>query len=297
MPELESSITREILKKVRLIEIKTRGIVDELFSGEYHSVFKGRGIEFSEVREYQFGDDIRTIDWNVSARMDHPYVKVFQEERELVVMLMVDLSASGNFGTLRHTKHEIAAELSAVLAFSALKNNDKVGLILFSDKIELFVPPKKGKSHVLRILRELLFFKPQGKGTNISGALEYLNKVMKKKAIVFLISDFWDRDFETPLKVAGARHDFVAVRLVDRREIELPEGNLLKIRDAESGKNITVDLKSPGLLSAYREAVLRSFSGLQDVFKRYKVDYVEIDTSGQYVNSLVAFFRKRGRRR
>ena len=297
MPEVESSVTREILKKVRLIEIKTRGIVNELFSGEYHSVFKGRGIEFSEVREYQFGDDIRAIDWNVSARMDHPYVKVFQEERELVVMLMVDLSSSGDFGTLQQTKNEIAAELSAVLAFSALKNNDKVGLILFSDGIELFVPPKKGKSHVLRILRELLFFKPKGKGTDISGALEYLNKVMKKKAIVFMISDFWDRNFEMPLKIAGARHDFVAVRLADRREMELPEGNLLEIRDAESGRDLTIDLRSNGLLSAYREAVSRNFEELHNIFKRYNVDYIEADTSGQYINSLVAFFKKRGRRR
>jgi uncharacterized protein (DUF58 family) len=280
-----------------LIEIKTRGVVNELFSGEYHSVFKGRGIEFSEVREYQFGDDIRLIDWNVSARLGHPYVKVFQEERELIVMLLVDMSASGNFGTLSQMKNELAAEISAVLAFSALKNNDKVGLILFTDRLELFVPPKKGRSHILRLLRELLFFAPQGKGTNLALALEYLNKVMKKKAIVFLISDFWDRDFDTGLKIAGARHDLVSLRLTDRREHELPDGNLLEIVDPESGRNLILDLKASGLKEAYFKLVKRDFTELKNKFKKYHIDYIELDTSGDYINSLVRFFRLRERRR
>jgi len=297
MNQTEAQRTREILKQVRLIEIKTRRVVNELFSGEYHSVFKGRGIEFSEVREYQFGDDIRSIDWNVSARLGHPYVKVYQEERELVVMLMVDLSASGNFGTIRKPKNEIAAELSAVLAFSALNNNDKVGLVLFSDEIELFVPPKKGKSHILRIVRDLLSFQPKSKGTDIAKALEYLNKVMKKRAIVFLISDFWADGFDTPLKIAGARHDFVSVRLTDRREQNLPEGNILSIQDTETGRKLSLDLKAPGLIEAYRRSVRKDFNRLKDKLKRFNVDYIEVDTSGEYVNALAAFFHKRARMR
>lgn len=297
MPSIESSRTKEILKKVRAIEIKTRGVVNELFSGEYHSVFKGRGIDFSEVREYLFGDDIRSIDWNVSARMGHPYVKVFQEERELVVMLMVDLSASGLFGTLNSSKNEIAAEISAVLAFSALKNNDKVGLILFTDQIELFVPPKKGKSHVLRILRELLFFQPSGRRTNIGAALEYLNKVVKKRAIIFLLSDFYDENFDTGLKIAGARHDLVALRLHDRRELSLPDVNLLELTEAETGKSLIVDLKTPGLLTKYKKTVTGHFDSLKNTFKRYNIDHIDVDTSGEYINSLVTFFRKRSRKR
>ena len=280
-----------------MIEIKTRGVVNELFSGEYHSVFKGRGMEFSEVREYQFGDDIRSIDWNVSARTGHPYVKVYQEERELVLMLMVDLSASQRFGSISQMKNEIAAELAAVLAFSALKNNDKVGLILFSDVIELFVPPKKGKSHVLRCLRELLFFIPGRKGTNIGAALDYLNKVLKKKAIVFLISDFWDKDFDTPVKISGARHDFVAIRLFDRREINLPPGNLFNLTDSESGRTMSVDLRAANLREKYRRFVNNHFLQTKLKLQKYGIDYLEVDTSGDYVNSLVGFFRKRGKKR
>ena len=297
METAQAQFTREILKKVRLIEIKTRGVVDQMFSGEYHSVFKGRGMEFSEVREYQFGDDIRLIDWNVSARLGHPYVKVFQEERELTVVIMLDLSASGNFGTLNHTKNELAAEISAVLAFSALKNNDKVGLLLFSDAMELYVPPKKGKSHVLRLLREMLFFKPQGKGTNIAKALEYLNKVQKKRAIVFLISDFWDHNFDTGLKISGARHDLIALRITDRREHILSPGNILQIQDPETGRRLIIDLKAAGLKNAYQSAVGENFTRLKDKFKRYNVDYIEVDTSGNYLNSLVKFFRQRSRKR
>jgi uncharacterized protein (DUF58 family) len=293
----EISRTREILKKVKLIEIKTRGMVNELFSGEYHSVFKGRGIDFSEVRDYQFGDDVRLIDWNVSARFGHPFVKVYQEERELMVLLMVDLSASGDFGTLKQTKNEIAAEISATLAFSALKNNDKVGLILFTDKIELFIPPKKGKSHILLLLRELLFFQPQNKGTDIAGALQYLNKVMKKKAIVFLMSDFWASDFDTPMKIAGAKHDLVALRLSDRREKELPPGNLLELWDPETGARKILDLRKRDFRETYRSAIVSNFQVLREKFKRCNVDYIEVDTSGDYINSLVKFFRKRARKR
>lgn len=297
MNDNQQAVTRDILKKVRLIELKTRGVVNELFSGEYHSVFKGRGIDFSEVREYQFGDDVRLIDWNVSARLGHPFVKVFQEERELILMLMVDMSASGYFGTVNETKNEIAAEISAVLAFSALKNNDKVGLILFTDRIELFVPPKKGKSHVLRILRELLFFQPGGKRTDIAGAMEYLNRVIKKRAIVFLISDFWDSGYDTGLKIAGAKHDLIALRLNDPREMELPPAGLLDIIEPESGKRMIIDLKSQGMRAAFQGAVRKDFESLAGRLKRYNVDYIQVDTAGDYVNSLVRFFKRRAVKR
>ncbi len=297
MNDNQQTLTRDILKKVRFIEIKTRGVVNEMFSGEYHSAFKGRGIDFAEVREYSFGDDVRLIDWNVSARLGHPYVKVFQEERELVLILMVDISSSGKFGSLRETKSEIAAEISAVLAFSALKNNDKVGLILFSDRIELFVPPKKGKSHVLRILRELLFFKPQGKGTDIAAALEYLNKVTKKKAIVFLVSDFWDAEYDAGLKIAGAKHDLIALRITDPRERRLPPAGLLKVRDLETGRRLVLDLHSPAFRDAYRDTVNRDFADLLNKLNRCSVDYIEVDASGDYINSLVLFFKRRGTKR
>ena len=298
MPETQGkSVSKEILKKVRLIEIKTRGLVNELFSGEYHSAFKGRGIDFSEVREYHFGDDIRSIDWNVSARMGHPYVKMFEEERELIVVLLVDMSASGVFGTLKQTKNELAAELSDVLAFSALKNNDKVGMLIFTDEIELFIPPKKGKTHVLRLLREIIAFKPKGKGTNIGAAVDYLNRVMKKRAIVFLISDFWDSGFDAGLKIAGAHHDLIALRLTDRREHQLPRGNLLKLYDPESGRMTVIDLKKPGLRRRYADAVDRHFSQFSDNMKRCNIDLIDVDTSGDYVDSLVKFFRYRGSRR
>ncbi|MBC8204760.1 DUF58 domain-containing protein [bacterium] len=293
----EKSVSKEILKKVRLIEIKTRGLVNEMFSGEYHSAFKGRGIEFSEVREYQFGDDIRNIDWNVSARMGHPYVKVFEEERELIVMLLVDMSASGDFGSDRKTKNELAAELSAVLAFSALKNNDKVGMIIFTDDIELFIPPKKGKSHVLRLLREIIAFKPKGKGTNIGKAVDYLNRVMKKRAIVFLISDFWDSGFDSGLKIAGAHHDLITVRLTDRREHLLPKANLLYLYDPESGGTAVVDLGKRELRNKYQSIVQKHFRQFSDNMKRYNIDLIDVNTSRDYIDSLVKFFRMRGRKR
>ena len=224
-------VPREILKKVRHIEIATRGLVNEVFSGEYHSVFKGRGMTFSEVREYQYGDDIRSIDWNVTARAGTPFVKIFEEERELTVVLVVDVSASGNFGTRERLKGEVAVELSAVLAFSAIKNNDKIGLILFSDRIEKFVPPRKGRKHVLRVLRELLYHRPEGRGTDIGGALEYLSRVIPRRAVVFLVSDFMGKDFSRPLSVAGKRHDLIAVRMGDPRESELPSMGMLELEE------------------------------------------------------------------
>ena len=228
-------IPREILKKVRRIEISTRGLVNEVFSGEYHSVFKGRGMSFAEVREYQYGDDIRSIDWNVTARSGSPFVKIFEEERELTVMLLFDVSGSGDFGTRERLKSEVGVEICALLAFSAIKNNDKVGLIIFSDQVEKFVPPRKGRRHVLRVLRELLYHEPQGKGTDIAGALEYLTHVQRKKAVSFLVSDFQDEGFEKALAVAGRRHDLIAVRLGDQRERDLPESKV-DVIDIETGQ-------------------------------------------------------------
>ena len=229
-------IAKELLKQVRQIEIRTKGLVNQVFSGEYHSVFKGRGMEFSEVREYNFGDDIRNIDWNVTARFGHPYIKIFEEERELTVILLVDLSGSLAFGTIDKTKQQIAAELSAILAFSALKNNDKVGLFLFSDKIEKFIPPRKGRKHVLRMIRELLSFKPEGKMTNIKAALEYMNHAVKKKSIVFLISDFMDEGYEKILRIVGKKHDLIGIVINDQREKSIPKMGLVKFTDSETGE-------------------------------------------------------------
>jgi len=234
-------LTKELLKQVRQIEIRTKGLVNQVFSGEYHSVFKGRGMEFSEVREYQFGDDIRNIDWNVTARFGHPFIKVFEEERELTVMLMVDISGSLMFGSVSKTKQRVAAELTAILAFSALKNNDKVGLILFTDKIEKFVPPRKGNKHVLRIIREVLSFQPEGNATDIGSALEYMNGAIKKRSIVFLLSDFMDDGYEKILRIVGKKHDLIGVVLDDRRETEIPKMGLIKLTDAETNQERWVD--------------------------------------------------------
>ncbi|MFQ5628135.1 MAG: DUF58 domain-containing protein, partial [bacterium] len=234
-------IPKEILKKVKSIEIQTRGMVNDVFSGEYHSVFKGRGMEFAEVREYQFGDDIRTIDWNVSARMGCPYIKVFDEERELTVMLLVDASRSADFGTQKQMKGEIAAEICALLAFSAIKNNDKVGLIIFTDKIEIFVPPRKGKKHVLRVIRELLYHKPVGAQTDLSLALEYLSRLITRRAVVFLISDFQDENYEQSLRIASRKHDLIAITITDPREVVLPDVGFIELEDAETGETILID--------------------------------------------------------
>ncbi len=289
-------LTKELLKQVRQIEIRTKGLVNQVFSGEYHSVFKGRGMEFSEVREYQYGDDIRNIDWNVTARFGHPYIKIFEEERELTVMLMVDLSGSLMFGSVSKTKQRIAAELSAILAFSALKNNDKVGLILFTDKIEKFVPPRKGKKHVLRIIREVLSFEPEGKSTNIRGALEYMNNAVKKKSIAFLISDFMDEGYEKILRIVGRKHDLIGIVLDDRREKEIPNIGLVKLVDAETGAERWIDTSSRRVRERMifdrkeREKLRNS------IFVKSRLDKIEVTTGSNYIQPLVQFFRRREKR-
>lgn len=289
-------LTKELLKQVRQIEIRTKGLVNQVFSGEYHSVFKGRGMEFSEVREYQFGDDIRNIDWNVTARFGHPYIKVFEEERELTVMLIVDLSGSLMFGSVSKTKQRIAAELSAILAFSALKNNDKVGLILFTDKIEKFVPPRKGRKHVLRIIREVLSFEPEGKATNLKGALEYMNNAIKKKSIAFLISDFMDEGYEKILRIVGKKHDLIGIVLDDRREYEIPNLGLIKLSDAETGVERWIDTSC----SRVREQMLTDKKEKQkirkSIFVMSRLDSIEVSTGSNYIKPLVQFFRRREKR-
>jgi uncharacterized protein (DUF58 family) len=288
--------TREILKKVRMVELKTRGLVNQVFSGEYHSVFKGRGIDFSEVREYQYGDDIRNIDWNVSARFNHPYLKVFEEERELTVMLLVDFSRSGDFGTATQLKNEVATEICAVLAFSAIKNNDKVGLLLFTDRIEKFVPPKKGKAHILRILRELVSFKPTGTGTDISGALEYFNRVINKRCIAFLISDFVDSGFDKIVGSLSRRHDLIAIEIIDPREVELPSVGLVKLRDAESGEERWVDTGSEEVREGFHRFWREHREEYHKFFVRNRVDSITIRVDKPYIKPIVDFFKLRERR-
>jgi uncharacterized protein (DUF58 family) len=288
--------TRELLKKVRRIEIKTRGVVNQVFSGEYHSVFKGRGMEFSEVREYQFGDDIRTIDWNVSARFNRPFVKVFEEERELTVMLVVDFSRSGNFGSVTQTKNEIAAEICAVLAFSAIKNNDKVGLILFTDRIETFVPPKKGRAHILRIIRELVSFEAEGTGTNIRQALEYFNHVTKKRSIAFIVSDFIDEGFDSILRVISRRHDVIAVELSDPREERLPDAGMIKLRDAETGAERWIDSGVARVRMEFEKFWQSRRAARRGLFLRSKVDAIPIRIDRPYIKPIVDFFQLRAQR-
>ncbi len=288
--------TRELLKKVRQVEIKTRGMVNQIFSGEYHSVFKGRGMEFSEVREYQFGDDIRTIDWNVSARFDKPFVKVFEEERELTVMLIVDLSASGNFGSAEQMKNEVAAEICAVLAFSAIKNNDKVGMIMFTDRIEKFVPPKKGRAHILRIIRELLSPKMEGSGTNIRQALEYFNHVNKKRTIAFLISDFIDSGYEKILGIVARRHDVIAVQISDPREELLPDAGLVVLRDAETGARRWIDSGSQPVRAAFVRYWEQRRAEQKSMLVRTRVDAIPIHINRPYIKPIVDFFRLREKR-
>ncbi len=289
-------IPKEILKKVKRIEITTRGLVNDVFSGEYHSVFKGRGMEFSEVREYQIGDDIRTIDWNVTARMGHPYVKVFEEERELTVMLLVDVSSSGNFGTYERMKGEIAIEICALLAFSAIKNNDKVGLIIFTDKIEKFIPPKKGKSHVLRVLRELLYHKPEGTQTDIAGALEYLNRVTKRRSVVFLVSDFINTGYEKALQIANRRHDVVAITVTDPRELEMPDVGFIELEDAETGEVVLVDTSVAAVRNVYAKISSDEVKSREKLFQSINVDHIDVRTDQSYIEPLIRFFRMRARR-
>ena len=290
-------IASEILRKVRRVEITTRGLVNEVFSGEYHSVFQGRGMNFAEVREYQYGDDIRSIDWNVTARTGTPFVKVFEEERELTVMLVVDVSASGNFGTRMRMKGDVAVEICALLAFSAIKNNDKVGLILFSDRIEKFVPPRKGRRHVLRVLRELLYHRPDRSGTDIRMALEYLTRVTRRRAVVFLVSDFLAGGFGRALNIAGRRHDTIAVRVRDRRETELPPIGLVEFEDAETGERFVVNTSD----RSFREAFGRDRAAVEEELERTlrhgKVDLIDIRVDRPYVRPLMRFFKERERRR
>jgi uncharacterized protein (DUF58 family) len=288
--------TREILKKVARIEIQTRGLVNEVLSGEYHSVFKGRGMEFSEVREYQYGDDIRTIDWNVSARMGHPYVKIFEEERELTVMLMVDLSSSGEFGTCDQMKGQIAVEICAMLAFSAIKNNDKVGLILFTDTIEKYVPPKKGKQHVLRVLRELLYFRPKARQTNIGTALEYLSKVVNKRCVGFLVSDFLSEGYDSALRIANKRHDIIAISLTDPRERSLPNVGFIEFEDAETGEIYTLDTSDDSIRDRFALQNTKDRDEREQLFRSMNVDYINIDTDQSYVKPLIKFFKMREKR-
>jgi Uncharacterized conserved protein (some members contain a von Willebrand factor type A (vWA) domain) len=288
--------TKELLKKVRQLEIRTRGVVNQVFSGEYHSVFKGRGMEFSEVREYQFGDEIRTIDWNVTARLDHPYVKVFEEERELTVMLLVDMSGSQFFGSQSALKRDIAAELSAILAFSAMKNNDKVGAILFTDQIEKFIPPRKGRSHALRIVRELLSFEPRRKTTSLNTVLEYLNHIQKKRCIVFLISDFMDSGYDSALRIVGKRHDLIGLVLKDPHEVELPDVGLITFKDAETGTQRWIDTHNKKVRNGYRTYLDALQKKRRSLFVKSKLDSVEISLDKPYMKPLVDFFRLRERR-
>ena len=286
--------TNELLKKVRKIEIKTRGLSRNIFAGEYHSAFKGRGMAFSEVREYQFGDDIRDIDWNVTARYARPYVKVFEEERELTVMLMIDVSGSKNFGTVNMMKNEVTTEIAATLAFSAIQNNDKIGVIFFSDKIEKFIPPQKGRKHILYIIRELLDFKPENKKTDISQALKYLTNVIKKRCTTFLISDFIDKgNYSDALTIANRKHDVVAIQVYDRRETELPSVGLIKMKDAETGYERWIDSSSRSVREMYNEWWNRRQEDMTQSFNKCRVDSVSVQTEDDYVKSLLALFHKR----
>jgi uncharacterized protein (DUF58 family) len=289
-------LTKELLKQVRQIEIRTKGLVNQVFSGEYHSVFKGRGMEFSEVREYQFGDDIRNIDWNVTARFGHPFIKVFEEERELTVMLMVDLSGSLMFGSVSKTKQRVAAELTAILAFSALKNNDKVGLILFTDKIEKFVPPRKGNKHVLRIIREVLSFQPEGNATDIGAALEYMNGAIKKKSIAFLISDFMDAGYEKILRIVGKKHDLIGIVLDDRRESEIPKMGLIKLTDAETNQERWVDTSNRKVQAALQKRRAEMIGKRKSLFITSRLDSIYVRIGENYITPLVNFFRMREKR-
>jgi len=285
--------TSELLKKVRKIEIKTKGLSKHIFSGEYHSAFKGRGMSFSEVRDYQFGDDVRNIDWNVTARTGDPHVKVFEEERELTVMLLVDVSRSSYFGTVNQIKQVILTEIAAVLSFSAIQNNDKVGLILFSEKIERFIPPKKGKQHILRIIRELLNFEPEATGTDLGMAIRYFNNVIKKRSICFILSDFMTQNYDDPLRIAARRHDLVGLHLYDPREQSLPNVGLMRAVDIETNQPGWIDTSSKNIREKYERHFQDNFRYFQNTFRKSNVDSVSIRTDESYVNALLKFFKKR----
>ena len=287
---------RDILKKIRQIELKTRGMIDTAFSGAYRSVFKGRGMNFEEVREYQAGDEVRAIDWNVTARMGDAFIKKFTEERELTVMLIVDVSASGEFGSVNLSKRELAAEVACLFAFSAIRNNDKVGCILFSDHVELFIPPAKGRGHALRIIREILFFEPKGKGTDVAGALVAANRVLNRRAVVFLLSDFQAPDFSKPLTIAARRHDVVAIPIVDPRELELPDVGRVVFEDAETGERLVVNTSDRRARLRFAENVADMQGQIPASFRRLGVDTITLRTDADYVPALRNFFRNRERR-
>ena len=287
--------TTELLKKVRKIEIKTKGLSKQIFSGEYHSAFKGRGMSFSEVRDYQYGDDVRNIDWNVTARTGSPHVKVFEEERELTVMLLIDVSKSSFFGSVKQTKNEINAEIAAVLAFSALNNNDKVGVLFFSNKIEKYLPPKKGKQHVIRIIRELINLEPENNGTNIGMALEYLNNLIKKRCICFVLSDFLTKDYEAPLKIAKRRHDVVGIHIIDPREEAIPNVGLIRAVDSETGDTRWIDSNSKSVRENYSNWFNSHMSYFKNTFLKTGADSVTIRTNESYVNKLLEFFKRRSK--
>ena len=286
--------TSDLLKRVRQIEIKTRGLSNNIFAGQYHSAFKGKGMSFSEVREYQYGDDVRDIDWNVTARYNKPFVKVFEEERELTVMLLIDVSNSLDFGTVKQLKKDMVTEIAATLAFSAIQNNDKIGVIFFSDRIEKFIPPKKGRKHILYIIRELLDFKPESKRTDIKIAVEYLTNVIKKRCTTFMISDFIDEnDFRNALTIANRKHDIVAIQVYDRRMAELPDVGLMKVRDAETGHEQWIDTSSRALRRAHNDWWIQRQGVLNETFTKSNVDSVSIRTHQDYVKSLLNLFAKR----
>jgi uncharacterized protein (DUF58 family) len=297
MPAAQSqSVPREVLRQVKLIELRTRGLVNTLFSGEYQSVFKGHGQEFAEVREYAPGDEYRTIDWNVSARMGHPYVKTFTEERELTVLFAVDLSGSEQFGTRGRFKAEVAAEIAAVIAMAAIKNNDRVGLLTFTDRIEEFVPPKKGRRHALRLIRDLLAFRPSGRGTDISTALDYVGRILRQRAIIFLVSDFLDTGFEQSLKLVSRRHDLVAITVSDPRERVLPDVGYLELIDAESDRRVVLDSGSRYVREQFEHLAGEDDLRLRQLFRRLSVDQIDIQTDRSYVPPLIEFFRARERK-
>ena len=283
----------ELLRRVRKIEIKTRGLSKNIFAGEYHSAFKGRGMAFSEVRDYQFGDDIRSIDWNVTARFNHPYIKVYEEERELTVMLLVDVSGSRNFGTISQLKKNMITEIAAVLSFSAIQNNDKIGMIMFSSFIEKFIPPKKGRQHILRIIRELINFEPADQQTNLTEALRYFTNAIKKRSTAFIISDFFDENYEDALKIAGKKHDIIALNIYDIREKELPPVGLIRVKDAETGRLLWVDSSNKKTRDNYSRWWNQEQSKLVEIFNRYGIDSVRVRTDEDYVKPLMNLFKRR----
>ncbi len=288
---------KEIFKKIRQLEIRTRGVVNNIFGGEYHSAFKGKGMEFAEVREYQYGDDVRAIDWNVTSRKDDVFIKVFEEEREQTLMILFDGSASGFFGTHKQVKRDDAAEICATLAFSAIKNNDKVGLIIFTDEVELFIPPRKGRTHVLRILREIFYFEPKSKGTRIATAVEFASRILKRRAIVFLVSDLMDANYEKPLRMMNQRHDFVVIQITDKSEFELPAVGLLELEDAETGEHFIADTFDERFRLNYTKRMEELQQRRKTALQKLQIDMVSVSTDESYIRPLATFFKQRELRR